>query len=189
MVAGEKSIPADDAGATGRRLAHELQQISPGRASWAQYQRVVRDILAATLCPPLEQPLDERSNLSGVNRRDIIFPNYAVDGFWKFIRDHYEAYFVVVEAKNYLGGVKKKEILQIANYLSAHGPGLFGIVACRNAADRSAEVTRREQWVIYQKMIIVLNDDDLRQMLSLLSNGDNPGTVIRQKIEDFRLEF
>ena len=149
----------------------------------------MRDILAATLCPPLEQPLDERPNQNGINRRDIIFPNYAVNGFWKFIRDHYKAHFVVVEAKNYVGSVKKKEILQVSNYLSAHGPGLFAIVACRDAVDRSAEATRREQWAIYQKMIIVLNDDDLHQMLILSSDGDDPGTVIRQKIEDFRLGF
>lgn len=177
------------AAATYQRLASELDAIGPGRAEWAGYQRVVRDILAATLSPPLGQPLDENANLSGVNRRDIILPNYAVTGIWKFLRDHYEAHFVVVDAKNFVGGIKKKEILQVANYLSPHGAGLFGIIACRNAEDRSAEVTRREQWVVYRKLIIILNDADLKQMLAISETGEDAAIVVRQKIEDFRLGF
>ena len=170
-------------------LIRELEAIKPGRADWFAYQTVVRDILAATLSPPLSQPLDELSNETGVNRRDIVLPNYASDGLWKFLRDHYEAHYIVVEAKNLGGGVKKGHVLQIGNYLSAHGTGLFGIVICRNATDRSAEVTRREQWVIYRKLIIVLNDEDLKQMLTHAAAGLDPAVVIRQKIEDFRLGF
>jgi hypothetical protein len=173
----------------GSSLVGELLVVAPGRAEWAKYQRVVRDILAATLSPPLGLPLDERTNLSGVNRRDIIFPNYATEGLWEFLRHHYDAHYVVVDAKNYVGGVKKKDILQVANYLSAHGAGLFGMIVCRNAADRSAEVTRREQWVIYRKLILILNDEDLRTMLALTDQGEDPAIVIRQKIEDFRLGF
>lgn len=176
-----------------RRVQHplvdELQSVAPGRAEWSKYQRIVRDILAATLSPPLNSPLDEHANETRVNRRDIVFPNYANEGFWKFVRDHYEAHFVVVDAKNYVGNVKKKEILQVANYLSGHGAGLFGIIACRSAADRSAETTRREQWVIHRKMIIILNDEDLIQMLSASRESGDPSAVIRQKIEDFRLGF
>lgn len=171
----------------GRSLEEELAILAPGRSEWSAYQRLVRDILAVTLSPPLEQPLDEHRNQSGVNRRDIIFANYAESGGWKFLRDHYDAHYVVVDAKNYVGGVKKKDVLQIANYLSAHGAGLLGIIVCRSAADRSAEITRREQWVIYRKMVLVLNDEDLRTMLALGSTGQDPSTVIRQKIEDFRL--
>lgn len=173
----------------GRSFEEELRDIAPGRSEWPAYQRLVRDILAATLSPPLEQPLDEHRNQSGVNRRDIVFANYAESGGWKFLRDHYDAHYVVVDAKNYGGGVKKKDVLQIANYLSAHGAGLFGIIVCRTAADRSAEITRREQWVIHRKMILVLNDDDLRTMLALAATGQEPSTVIRQKVEDFRLGF
>lgn len=185
--ASSESRTADRAG--GRSLEEQLGNITPGRTEWSAYQRLVRDILAATLSPPLAQPLDEHRNQSGVNRRDIIFANYAESGGWKFLRDHYDAHYVVVDAKNYVGGVKKKDVLQIANYLSAHGAGLFGIIVCRSAADRSAEITRREQWVIYRKMVLVLNDEDLRTMLALGSTGQDPSTVIRQKIEDFRMGF
>lgn len=172
-----------------RRSTDALDAIPAGRPDWARYQRTVTEILTSTLCPPLEQPLAEHPSLSGANRRDMIFPNYANAGTWKFLRDHYEAHYVVVDAKNYAGQVKKAAILQIANYLSAHGAGLFGMIVCRSAADRSAEFTRREHWMVQRKLIIVLNDDDLKQMAEFAANHSDPATVIRQKIEDFRLGF
>jgi hypothetical protein len=83
------------------------------------------------------------------------------------MRTHYGAHYVVVDAKNYRGDVPKNAVLQVANYLSAHGAGLFGVIACRNGGDRSAEITRREQWALHRKMIVIINDDDdLRQMIS-----------------------
>ncbi len=185
----EPRPPLTEERSEARSLATELERIPPGKSDWVAYQRIVRDILAETLSPPLEQPLDEHRNATGVNRRDIILPNYADEGPWKFLRDHYEAHFIVVDAKNYVGGVKKKDILQVANYLSAHGAGLLGMIVCRDAEDKSAEVTRREQWVIYRKMVLVLNDEDLKTMLALAAAGEDPAAVIRQKIEDFRLGF
>lgn len=174
---------------TEHALSSTLDEISPGKAEWVTYQRAVRNILAATWSPPLDKPLDERANETKVNRRDIIFPNYAEDGFWAFLRNHYDAHYIVIDTKNYVGNVKKDSILQIANYLSVHGVGLFGVVICRNATDRSAEVTRREQWVLHRKMIIILTDDDLKQILALSASNGETSSVIRQKIEDFRLGF
>ncbi len=169
-----------------QRLIRELKQTDPGQQEWASYQSKVREILTDMLCPPLEHPLSEDPNMTGVNRRDILFPNYADGGFWKYLRDIYEAHFLVVEAKNTSALVIKNAVLQVANYLSTQGLGLFGVIACRRGASRGAEVTRREQWIMHRKLIIVLNDDDLRQMVSSASNGEDPGIVIRQKIEDFR---
>jgi hypothetical protein len=170
-------------------LVSALEAIPPGREDWALYQQTVGEILAETLSPPLSTPINEHSNESRVNRRDIIIPNYAEAGFWAFMLAHYNAHYIVVDAKNYKGAVKKKDVLQVGNYLSAHGAGLFGMIVTRTAADRSANVTRREQWSIYRKLIIVLNDGDLKEMISRRETGQDPSEVIRQKIEDFRLEF
>lgn len=174
---------------TAKILLTRLKLTEPGKAQWTSYQKLVGEILGFLLVPPLEQPIGERSNESRINRRDFILPNYATEGLWNSMRLHYEAHFIVVDAKNYVRNVKKNEVLQIANYLSAHGAGLFGLIICRRAADRSAEVTRREQWVLHRKMVVVLNDADVRQMFEFRAAGQDPSEVIRQKIEDFRLGF
>jgi hypothetical protein len=170
-------------------LLKRLDAIEPGKAQWSTYQKWVEEALGYLLSPPLSQPIRERANETRVNRRDVILPNYATVGFWHTMRETYEAHFVVADAKNYVRNVKKTEVLQIANYLTPHGAGLFGLIVCRRAADRSAEVTRREQWVMHRKMIVTLNDADMRQMFKTHAGGQDPAEVIRQKIEDFRLGF
>jgi hypothetical protein len=175
--------------ARARELLGRLNNTPPGRPEWATYQTLCGDILAFLLCPPLSNPIAELSNRTGVNRRDFVLPNYSTSDFWEYLRNYYEAHYIVVDAKNYVGNVKKKEVLQLANYLSAHGVGLFGVIICRNGGDRSAEITRREQWVTYRKMIVILNDDDLRQMISLRTSDTDPSDLLRQKLEDFRLGF
>lgn len=171
----------------GAQLLRKLKALPPGRAEWFAYQATVRDLLEYTLCPPLGKPIFESSNASGHNRRDVILPNYTQSGFWFSMQSKYAADFLVFDAKNYRGPVKKVDILQLANYLSAHGTGLFGAIATRTAEDGGALATRREQWIIHQKMIVILNDRDLAQMVAFVSSGEDPGMVIRQKIEDFRL--
>lgn len=170
-------------------LERRLTAIAPEKDEWSLYQSLCGDVLAYLFCPPLQQPIGESANESKVNRRDFVLPNYADAGFSHFMRTEFRAHYVVVDAKNYTRGVKKGEILQLANYLSAHGAGLFGLILTRTAAARSAELTRREQWIIHQKLILVLNDDDLRQMLSLKASGGRPEDIVRQQIEDFRLGF
>jgi hypothetical protein len=171
----------------GMQLRKHLSRLERGQSDWRPYQQWCVDALTYLFNPPLELPLPERSNVTRVNRRDIILPNYAHEGFWAFMRTHYKADFVVVDAKNNSKQVKKGAILQLANYLTLHGTGLFGLVLTRVGASDSAYWTQREQWVLHNKLIVVLTDDDLRQMLTARDNGDEPETTIRQKIEDFRL--
>src|SRR5262249_128502 len=132
-------------------------------------------------------PIPESSNVPRVNRRDFVIPNYVSDGFWHFMRIQYRADYVVVDAKNHCGQAKKTHALQLANYLSPYGTGLFGMIITRNGMDRGGTYTCREQWMLHSKLIITLNDDDLVQMLESEKSGVDPEDLIRQKIEDFRL--
>jgi hypothetical protein len=92
-----------------------------------------------------------------------------------------------VDAKNYSQKVTKKEVLQIANYLKFHGAGLFGMIISRKGIGESAKYTLREVWEIEKKLIIVLQDNDVEQMLIEKSLGREPENIVRQKIEDFRI--
>ncbi|MFJ3101769.1 hypothetical protein [Streptomyces sp. NPDC086835] len=168
-------------------FAEQLAKIPPGRAAWSAYQRLCRQIAEYLFCPPLRPAIWESTNEAEVNKRDFILPNYSTDGFWKFLRDEYRAHYVVVDAKNYREGIEKEQVLQIANYLSHHGTGLFALIMTRSEAKQSALYTMREQWILHNKMIVVLQDSDVLQMLTDKSFGNDPAELVRQKIEDFRL--
>lgn len=168
-------------------LLQQLAAIPGGKPMWSQYQQLCKGILDYLFCPPLEHPHYEHATASKIERRDIVLANYATDGFWSFMRTHYQADFIVADAKNFQKRVGKREVLQMANYLTRHGTGLFGMIMTRVGADRSAEWTCREQWVLQNKLIIVLNDVDVEQMLTAKDAGEDPSRVVRQTIEQFRL--
>lgn len=171
----------------GADLAQRISKLRTGQPTWSEYQNLCADVFDFLFSPPLKKGIRESSNVDGVNRRDIIMPNYSIDGFWAYLRDKYWADYIVIDAKNYTNPVSKTQALQLANYLSTHGPGRFGILTTRKGANRSSKITCREQWILHNKLILVLDDDDLIQMLTSKDAGGDPAELIQQKIEDFRL--
>jgi hypothetical protein len=63
--------------------------------------------------PPLAKPIPELTDKDKVNRRDFILPNYTENGFWAFLREKYTTDYIVIDAKNHRGKIKKNEVLQI----------------------------------------------------------------------------
>jgi hypothetical protein len=173
--------PADE-------LLRRLPRIQTGTADWPAFERFSEDLLNLLFVPPLNTAVPQSSNESGVNRRDFILPNYAAgDTFWGFLRTHYRGDFIIAEAKNYTKPVGKDGVLQLANYLSHHGTGLVGLLLTRSGLAQSGRWTSREQWLLHNKLIIGLNEDDYRQMLLTHRASGDPAELIRQRIEDFRL--
>ncbi|MCV2218764.1 HNH endonuclease [Thauera sp. Sel9] len=171
-------------------LIKSLEKCPPGRADCYVYQSLVGDILEHLFTPPLNKPIPELSDKTLANRRDFIMPNYSDKGFWAFMRGKYGADYVIIDAKNYARKVKKTEVFQMANYLKQHGAGLFGIIVSRQGGDSAGcEHTLREQWLISQKMILALSDEDIIEMLMAKSDGRPPEDVLGRKIEQFRLSM
>jgi hypothetical protein len=168
-------------------LLNRLSAIKPGNPHWHIYENYCEELLNFLFVPPLSPAIPQSRNLSNINRRDFILPNYATDGFWRFMQGRYAADFVVAEVKNLRKRPGKSEILQVANYLSPHGTGLFALMLSRHLMDETATWICREQWAQNGKMIVSLNDDDVRQMITTKLTGGEPTDMVRQKIEDFRL--
>lgn len=181
------AIAGEQEGSRDQDLLGKLKACNPGRKDCYIYQSLIGEIIEELFCPPLDKPIQEVNDFTKSNRRDFIVPNYAMEGFWSFLREKYSADYVVVDAKNYSRKVKKSDVLQITNYLKPHGAGLFGIIFSRNGGDSAGCLhTIREQWMVHQKLILVLDDTDVENML--LSSG-GAEDLIGAKIEEFRLSM
>lgn len=170
-------------------LLRRLKSCEPGRESWQIYQKLVGEILAVLFCPPLDHVSEQNADANYKNRRDFVLPNYTDSGCWKELRHTYRAEFVVVDAKNLKNKIEKDDILQVAHYLKIKGPGLFGLIFSRVGAGESAEQHLKDIWQHEDKMIIVLDDSDVEQMLLSKKAGNDPCRLILTKIEEFRLQI
>ena len=52
---------------------------------------------------------------------------------------------------------------------------------------RDGNWVRREQRISHDKLIIDLDDADVKQMIRMKLAGDDPAEMVRQRIQDFRL--
>ena len=172
------------------KLISDLRECLPGKRDCYVYQALIGDMLEHLFSPPLVKPISESADKSRANRRDFIMPNYVDQGFWAVLRERYSADYIIIDAKNYSKKVGKKDVLQVSNYLKSYGAGLFGLIISRNGGDAAGcEFTLREQWLVHNKMIIVLDDDDMISMLLAKSDGRKAEEVLGNKIEQFRLSM
>lgn len=172
-----------------QNLSTALETLEKGKTEWSTYQILAGDILSHLFVPPLSTPRFEHSDLDGKNRRDIIFENSTEHPFWKGIRDIYKGDYIVVDAKNYTNSIEKRPIIDIAHYLKPYGCGMFGIILTRVGTSQSAEHAIKEQWIGNGKMIVVLNDKDLLEMLRIKQVNGKPEEIIKMKLADFRMSL
>jgi hypothetical protein len=170
-------------------LIESLKEINPGKVDWSKFQHKIFEILEYLFCPPLEIPHYELADFDSRNRRDIIFENDSNVGFWRTIREFYQGFYIVVDAKNYSKPLTKRPIIDISHYLKSYGCGLFGMIICREGSGGASEHAIKEQWIGSKKMIIVLSDEDLIEMLNIKKEGGAPDQIIRKKIADFRMKL
>ena len=179
----------DRSRAKGAALIESMSKTRPGRTDWRQYQQLMSEVLEFLFCPPLAQPLDEVPDADRRNRRDMILENAAPEGFWHRLRETYEAHYVVADAKNYVSPIGKTPVLDVAHYLKPHGCGMFGLILSRNGAGGAAAHALREQWVAARKMIIVLSDRDIEEMVNLKVEAGDPEVLLRRRIAEFRISL
>lgn len=168
-------------------LKNALTALTPGRTDSSAFEDLIEEIFEYLFRPPLGAPIPQSPDRPRRNIRDLVMPNDSTDGFWRKMAVDYQAHYIVVDAKNYTDPIEKAEVLSIAHYLKPKGCGLFGILVTRCGHDIGADAALSSNWINDGKMIVVLKDEDLVEMIDLNANGGHPETVLSRKISDFRL--
>lgn len=174
-----------------QKLVQELDKCEEGKNGWKEYEDICIKILRKLFVPPLGEPKIQSRRESGVDIRDAIFPNRSKDENWKFIREDYDAKYIVFEFKNYSENgseVDKHPVLQISDYLKKT-IGRFGIVCSKKLPNHSGIEKRKDIFIEQNKLILFLSNDHLKEMLSRQYKKLEPSDVIIDLIDDFNLNF
>lgn len=173
-----------------QKLIDRLNECIPGSSEWGKYQKLVGDLLELLFCQTLSSPLMQSSDFSKNNRRDFVLLNATYENsIWRFFRDRYDAEYIVVDAKNSDKPVTKQDILQMSHYLKEKGAGRFGIIISRKGLGKSSLIALREMWIHEEKMIVVLDDNDVETMLIAMRSKNDPAVILRQKVAELRLSI
>ena len=186
----QKMLPKLDEKDEYQKLIDRIKDCVPGSSEWGKYQKLVGDMLEALFCKTLSSPLMQSSDFSKNNRRDFVLHNATYENsIWRFLRDRYDAEYIIVDAKNSDKPITKQDILQMSHYLKEKGSGRFGIIISRKGLGKSSQIALRDMWIHEDKMIVVLDDNDVETMLKEMRCKNDPAIILRQKVAELRLSI
>lgn len=171
-------------------LRRRLATCPPGLMGWREYEDVALAALTCLFVPPLEPPRVQVRTLSGMDRRDAIFPNRVMDTnkSWGLLHKELNARLVLVEFKNYDRlGIGKGETDQVRNYMKPT-MGRLAIVCCNKPPQPEALVRRNQTYSQEGKVILFLTTIDLMEMLDMQGRGEDPSDFIVDCYETFLIE-
>ncbi|MEI9899786.1 MAG: hypothetical protein WDN31_06130 [Hyphomicrobium sp.] len=158
-------------------LMDRLAQIPSGAAAATNYHSFMLGVLTFVFYPELICPVKERELHQGRKRVDIVFTNAAREGFFYRLlaAAQTRSTHIFVECKNYTYDIGNPELDQIGGRFG-HQRGFFGFLLCR--LDGRRDVTRercRDTARDGRGYIVVLTDDDIREMLQLIGARQRSG--------------
>lgn len=172
----------------GQEIAVALYNCRPGQEHSSDFELIVARALGHALCPPLKTPRMKLRTLDG-HERDIVLEVPAEsEGFLKYVKKVCKVWYIVVDAKNYSTPITEQEVMAVSKYLDERGVGTLALLVSRLPP---AESAYREQIKQYRtgKAILLLNDEDLIEMMSLKETDYDPVSVIADRYNDLRLRF
>jgi hypothetical protein len=146
-------------------LKLELSQISTGRPSAHDYERLIEKTLTALFYPCLSYPKREKKIHAGRKRVDIEYTNCSKNGFFSWLAQHYTAPKIFIECKNYDDDLNNPEIDQLAGRFSP-SRGQFGIISYRKCKDpEKLKLRCQDTAKDHRGYIITLSDAELIELI------------------------
>ena len=171
----------------GAELERLLITLPPGRDHWREYEDICIDILNHVFQGMLGPPSIQSTSDDDLDRRDAIYPILTGNSSWDAIRSDCRTRMVVAEFKNYTAPPGQKEIESIQQYLYVKGMRTFGLLCARELPSDQAAKARRRAWMEFDKLIVMLSDAELIEMLQLKAIGEDPTAIIDDQLNAFFL--
>jgi hypothetical protein len=126
------------------------------------------------------EPEDE-----GLEIRDLVFGNVASSGFWKDLKNKYEASEIVVDAKN-KELLTRDDLRQLYCYLKP-ALGFWGFMVTRSEQPKWVHAFNRTLFKNFTQSrgLLILCVDDLRRMVTIKNLGRNPSAYLQERMSEF----
>jgi hypothetical protein len=125
-------------------LRRRLDSCPAGIGGWKQFEDACIDTLRHLFVPPLTEPILQPRSYSGIDRRDVVFPNRNIGSSnnWGKLYQELQARMILFEFKNYdREDIGKEEVNQARNYMTKP-MGRLGILCCNYLPNHAAHVKR-----------------------------------------------
>jgi hypothetical protein len=188
-VAAQGPIAAPQVDTQGSALCSELHQLKPGNNTWAAYEKLCDRILRYLFPNDLHGWHRQKRTEDGLNRFDYVCRLRPQAEFWKFLVEQVATQYVLFEFKNYARMIKQGQVLTTEKYLLERGLRRTAIMLTRNGADPGARATMQGAMREHGKLILVIDDEKVCQMLHMKEKGEDPSDLLFEIADNFLMSL
>lgn len=171
----------------GTYLCEQLNALKKGKKYWSQYEAICIEIIKYLFPNDLQGWHKQKSTDGGANRYDFICRVRPTSEFWKFLIDHLNSRYIIFEFKNHSFQIKQGQVLTTEKYLLERALRKVAIILTRVGADKNAIAMMQGAMRESGKLMLVLNDEKLCEMLQMKERGDDPTDFLFDITDEFLL--
>ena len=171
----------------GDKLISELKKIAFGKKSWKKYEAQCEKILKYLFPNDLYGWHSQLRTDDGLNRYDFVCRVRPATDFWKFLIDQLNSQYIIFEFKNYKEKIAQGQMLTTEKYLLEKALRKVAILLTRNGASESATKMARGAMRDSGKMMLVLDDIKLIEMIKMKQIGSDPTDYLFELADEFLL--
>lgn len=173
----------------GTFLSKKLRAISPGRAEWSNFETICEKILKYLFEDHLAGWNAQLRTDDELNRFDYVCRIKPSTDFWNFLIQHLQSRYIIFEFKNYEEPIRQGQVLTTEKYLLEKGLRRVAIMLTRKGAHASAKKMAQGAMRESGKLIIILDDEQICQMLQMKENGSDPTDLLFEITDNFLLSL
>lgn len=169
-----------------KNYIEELNDIEEGTDKSKEYEalleKIIKDIFSNELALFQRQSRTE----DGINIFDMIckIKNGINDDFFTIVEKYYKTKYILFEFKNYSGAIKQGQICTTEKYLFETALRKVAIIITRHGIDKNGMKLAKGILRESGKLIIVLNDEDVKEMIKIYENGEKATIVLEKKLDE-----
>jgi len=174
---------------TGSELSEELRALPPGKAQWSKFEKLCEKILKYLFEDHLAGWSKQHRTDDELNRFDYVCRIKPSTDYWNFLLHQMHSRYIIFEFKNYEEAIRQGQVLTTEKYLLEKGLRRVAIMFTRKGPHSSALKTTQGAMRESGKLILILNDEQVCQMLTMKEKGSDPTDLLFEITDDFLLSL
>lgn len=180
-----KEIPKNQ----GKKLYQQLNKIPCGKKGWNKYEKKCKNILEFLFENDLSLWDKQSRTEDGLSRFDLICRIASGDDYWKALINSFNTRFVLFEFKNHCNQITQGQIYTTERYLFNKALRSVGFIISRKGGNDNAIKAAKGALKEHGKLILLISDDDLRNMLELKDNGESPNDYLSSILDKWLISL
>ena len=166
----------------------KLDNCHPGIENFAEYEKIGIEVWSYLFPEDLGEAKPQVTTSDGTQRRDVLFRNNKKSDFFKRISDRFDSDFLIIDFKNCKDPIGNKTVCDVEKYTNK-ALGRFIIIVSRKGYDETSLVTQIRLFRDSNKLILVVSDEQMLEMIVRKEKGENPGKLLDSLLDEILIKF